>query len=306
MPLGHIAVGWYLLAEAEIAGEAGSAVADSLRSRLGGKAIPSMEINLRSARLEASIKRSDVERFFASLAGWIEGLFWVQSLGPRFRDFSPLDPTYGEIEQASPEQFATPEGQRHLANGLFAFGIAASLQKRSDALQKLNAAMADKHYSSDLNRLAGVMAGVIEPKPQPEEAVQVAIQQVASRASDFQPDEVFVAALHMIQFITGSMLNTVLAPLLADWLRERWTHAVDEQAFLLRNPATNTPAIRQVLAMHEHSLQYCAHFLSTVAPAAKTRLHESFRTFLANVSMGKPNNAVPAGVGGRDDGTPTA
>jgi hypothetical protein len=158
MPLGHIAVGWYLLAEAEIAGAAGSAVAGSLRSRLGGKAIPSMEINLRSARLEAHIKRSDVERFFASLAGWVEGLLWVQSLGPRFRDFSPLNPTYGEIEPASPEQLATPEGQRQLANGLFAFGIAASLQNRPDALQKLNAAMADKSYSPDLCRLTSVMA----------------------------------------------------------------------------------------------------------------------------------------------------
>jgi tetratricopeptide (TPR) repeat protein len=305
MPLGHIAVGWYLLAEAEIAGAAGSAVADSLRSRLGGRAIPSMEIILRSARLEAHIKRSDVERFFASLAGWVEGLLWVQSLGPRFRDFSPLNPTYGEIEPASTEQLATPEGQRQLANGLFAFGIAASLQKRPDALQKLNAAMAEKNYSPDLNRLASVMAGAIEPKAQPEEAVQVAIHQVASRASDLQPDEVFVAALQMIQFIAASTLNTVLAPLLADWLRERWTHAVDEQAFLLRSPATNTPAIRQVLAMQEHSLQYCAHFLATVAPAATTRLHETFRTFLANVSMGKPNT-VASSSGDVKDNTPTA
>jgi hypothetical protein len=305
MPLGHIAIAWYLLAEAEIAGEVGSVVTDSLRSRLGGKAIPSMEMNLRSARMETAIKSSDVERFFENLAGWVEGRLYIQGLGPRFRDFSPLNPTYGEIDPVSSEQLASPEGQRHVANGLFSFGIAASLQKRPDALQKLNAAMAEKHYSADLRRLAGVMAGAIEPKPMPEEAVQVAIHQVASNASDLQPDDVFVAALHMIQFIAGSMLNTVLAPLLADWLRERWTHAVDEQAFLLRHPATNIPAIRQLLAMREHSLQYCAHFLATVAPAAKTRLHESFRTFLANVSMAKPNTPAPA-KGDADDGAPTA
>lgn len=149
------------------------------------------------------------------------------------------------------------------------------------------------------------MAGATEPKVQPEEAVQVAIQQVASRASDLQPDEVFVAALQMIQFIAASTLNTVLAPLLADWLRERWTHAVDEQVFLLRSPATTIPAIRQVLAMQEHSLQYCAHFLATVAPAATTRLHETFRAFLANVAMGKPNTAASSGGDVRVD-IPTA
>jgi tetratricopeptide (TPR) repeat protein len=292
LPLGHIAIAWYLLAEAEIAGGAGTTVAESLRSRLGGKVIAMMETNLRGARLEASIKRSDVQGFFASLESWVEGLFYIQGLGQTFREFSALNPTYGEIPPASPEQFAAPEGQRHFANALFAFGIVASLQRRPEALQKLNSAMAEKHFSSELTRLAGVMAGAIEPKAQPEEAVEVAINQVATRASDLQPDEVFVAALQMIQFIARATLNTALTPFLADWLRERWAHAVDEQAFLLRNPATNIPAIRQVLAMQEHTLQYCAHFLATVAPAAKTRLDESFRTYLTNLSMPKP---TPAG-----------
>jgi hypothetical protein len=291
MPLGHIAIAWYLLAEAEIAGDAGTSIADSMRTRLGGKVIAEMEVNLRSARIETSIKSSDVQRFFASLESWVEGLFYVQGLGQSFRNFSALNPTYGEIKPALPEQFAAPDGQRHLANAFFAFGIAASLQKRPEALQNLNSAMAEKNYSAELNRLAGVMAGAIEPKAQPEEAVEAAINQVATRASDLQPDQVFVAALHMIQFIARTTLNTALVPLLADWLRERWAHAVDEQAFLLRNPATNIPAIRQVLAMQKHTLQYCAHFLATVAPAARTRLDESFRTYLTNLSMPKPSPA---------------
>jgi tetratricopeptide (TPR) repeat protein len=292
MPLGHIAVAWYLLAEAEIAGDAGTSVADSVRNRLGGKVIAMMETNLRAARIVTSIKSSDVQQFLISLENWVEGLFYIQGLGQSLRNFSPLNPTYGEIEPASPEQFAAPDGQRHLANALFAFGIAASLQKRPEALQSLNSAMAETHYSSELNRLAGVMAGAIEPKAQPEEAVEVAINQVATRASNLQPDEVFVAALQMIQFIARSTLSTALARLLADWLRERWAHAVDKQTFLLRNPATNIPAIRQVLAMQEHTLQYCAHFLATVAPAAKTRLAESFRTYLTYLSMPKPNPAA--------------
>jgi tetratricopeptide (TPR) repeat protein len=285
MPLGHIAVAWYLLAEVEIAGDAGTSIADAMRNRLGGKLIAMMETNLRAARIAISIKRSDVQRFLGSLEGWVEGLFYIQNLGQSFRNFSPLNPPYGEIALALPEQFAGLEGQRHLANALFAFGIAASLQNRPETLQQLNAAITEKHYSSELNRLAGIMAGAIEAKGQPEEAVEVAINQVATRASDLQPDEVFVAALHMIQFIASSTLSTVLSPLLADWLRERWAHAIEEQTFLLRNPATNIPAISQVLAMQENTLQYCAHFLATVAPAAKTRLAESFRTYLTNLAM---------------------
>jgi tetratricopeptide (TPR) repeat protein len=72
LPLGHIDLAWYLLAEAEIEGDAGTSVADSMRSRLGGKAIPTMETSLRAARIATSIKRSDVQRFFASLESWVE------------------------------------------------------------------------------------------------------------------------------------------------------------------------------------------------------------------------------------------
>jgi hypothetical protein len=290
LPVGHIAIAWYLLAEAEIAGDVGSSVADSIRSRLGGRAIAMMETSLRAAQLEASIKSSNVQRFFASLESWVEGLFYIQSLGQSFREFSALNPTYGEIAPALPEQFAAPEGQRHFANALFAFGIAASLQNRPEALQQLNAAMSEKDYSSELKRLAGVMAGVLESKAQTEETVEIAIHQVATRASDLQPDEVFVAALQMIQFIARSTLSKALAPFFADWLRERWAHAIEEQTFLLRNPSTNIPAIRQVVAMQEHTLQYCAHFLATVAPTAKTRLAESFRNYLTNLSMPKPTH----------------
>lgn len=286
MPLGHIDIAWYLLAEAELAGDAGSEIADSMRSRLGGKAIPSMETNLRAARVEAAIKASDAHRLMASVSSWVEGLFYIQSLGQNFRNFSPLDPTYGEIEAAPPDKFAEPNGQRLLANALFGFGIAASLNGRPEAVQALYVAISEQSYSPELTRLAGVMAGAVEPNVA-NEAVEFAINQVATRASELQPDDVFVAALNMIQFIARSTLDTTLSPLLAHWLRERWTHAVEQQAFLLRNPTTNIPAIKQVLAMPEYTLQYCAHFLATVAPAAKTRLAEEFRTYLTNLSIGK-------------------
>jgi hypothetical protein len=259
-----------------------------MRSRLGGKAIPMMETSLRAARIATSITSSDAQRFFDSLKNWVEGLLYIQGLGQSFRNFSPLDPTYGEIEPASPDQFKSPDGQRHLANALFAFGIGASLQNRPEALRELCSAMSERNYSSELNQIVGVMAGKVETKAHPNEALEVAINQVATGGSDLQPDDVFVAALQMIQFVARSTLSSVLAPILANWLRERWTHAVNEQAFLLRNPATNIPAIRQVLGIRECTLQYCAHFLATVAPAAKTRLDEPVRTYLTNLSMPKP------------------
>lgn len=87
-------------------------------------------------------------------------------------------------------------------------------------MRALYDAMPKQHYSPDLTQLAGVMAGELEPNAT-NEAVKSAINQVATRTPDFQPDDVFVAALSMIQFIAHSTLNMALAPLLAHWLRER-------------------------------------------------------------------------------------
>lgn len=284
LPLGHIDLAWHLLAEAEIAGNGGTAVVNSLRGHLGGKSIPMFETNLREARIAVSIRDSDPRRFLASLNSWVEGVFFIQSLGQNFRQFSPHSPTYGEIEKATPDQFSSPHGQHFLTSALIAFGIAASLQNRPEALRDLSSQISDLSYSDELKGLAGFMAGKVEKLDHVESPVADKINQVATRGADLQPNDVFVAALQMIQFVARSTLKTVLAPILANWLRERWTHAVADQTFLLRNPTTNIPAIKQVLGMQEHTVEYCAHFLATVAPAAKTRLAESFHEYLADLS----------------------
>jgi hypothetical protein len=293
LPLGHIDIAWYLLAEAEIAGDAGTAVVDSLRGRLGGKTIPIFESNLRGAQIGASIRDSDPQRFLANLHAWVEALFFVQRLGQNFRQFSPLNPTYGEIESATPNQFKSPDGEYCFTNAVLEFGIAASLQNRPETLQDLYYRISELSYSNELKQLAGFMAGTIEKLDHVESELAGRINQVANRAGDLEPDDVFVAALRMVQFVARSTLKSYLTPILADWLRKRWMYAVTEQTFLLRNPGTNIPAIKQLLGMQEHSIEYCAHFLATVAPAAKTRLTESFREYLANLSMLKSGDESP-------------
>jgi hypothetical protein len=287
LPLGHIDIAWYMLAEAEVAGNGGTTVANSLRNRLGGRAIPMLETNLREARIAASIRDSDPQRFLANLDAWVEALFFVQRLGQDFEQFSALNPAYGEIEKATPEQFKSQDGQHCLTNTLIAFGIAASLKNRPMKLQKLYSLISGLRYPDELKQLAGHMTGADKKFDHAESELTGTINSVAIGGLDFQPDDVFVAALRIVQFIARSNLKRHLAPILADWLRERWGHAVAEQTFLLRNPGTNIPAIKQLLGIREKSIEYCAHFLTIVAPAAKTRLAESFREYLVKLSTRK-------------------
>jgi hypothetical protein len=52
LPFGHIAIVWYLLAEAEIAGGVDAGIAASVSDRLGGKRIANLDVNLRRPELE--------------------------------------------------------------------------------------------------------------------------------------------------------------------------------------------------------------------------------------------------------------
>jgi tetratricopeptide (TPR) repeat protein len=285
LPLGHIDIAWYLLAEAEIAGNAGSAINDALRSKMNGNAIPALEITLREARLSQAVRSSDAQEFLNNLRPFIEAILHLQGAGNRMAPFSAQSPVYGELDRATDEELQSANAQFVAADALLAFGIAASLQGRGDALKTLSSLVANiKMYKSYADLAAG-MAGEVEGRDSVERILASEISNVALQGEGLQPDQVFVAALRMIQRIAVSNLKPHLSPFLAEWLRARWRHAISEQTFLLRSPVANQPAIGKVLEMKGTSIAYCAHFLLTVAPAATTRLGESFREYLITLSQ---------------------
>lgn len=285
LPFGHIDVAWYLLAEAEIAANAGSTINNMLRSKLGGKAIAPLEVALREARIAGSIRATDSQQFVSDLKNWVEANLYVQALGTSYKQFSYEKPTYSEIDQATSGQLESEGAQLTAADALLGFGISAGLHGRPDALKDLSGRIAQTNVISSLKELVACMAGELEKCDHSESRLASNIFRTAQQGIELQPDEVFVAGLQIIQRIAISNLRRHLAPLLAGWLRARWSHALAEQTTLLRNPASNRQAIEQVIAMKENSVAYCAHFLMIVAPAAKTRLAESFRQYLTNLAQ---------------------
>ena len=108
------------------------------------------------------------------------------------------------------------------------------------------------------------------------------IYKVAHR-SDLDPDEVFVAGLRLLQSIARSNFKYLLAPLLADWLHARWTYALKEQRFSIRNPASSTGPIEKVLAESDRGLAFICRLALATQYAAKTRISQSFREYLQSL-----------------------
>lgn len=285
LPLGHIDIAWYLLAEAEVAGDAGSAIRDTLRSRLDGKAIPTLEIALRELCARKAILACNAPAFLAALRPFVQAILALRRAGASFGAFSAESPIYGELDELTDEAFGQPEAQSIAADSLLAFGISASLQGRDDAIKDLNALTVSSDLDQSLRNLTAGMAGDLEIRDFVEGRLAIEIAKVAKQGEVLQPDEVFVSGLQMIQRIQVSSLRSHLAPLLAKWLRARWSYAIVEQTFLLRNPATNEAAIKRMLSMEDTSIQYCANFLLVIAAAATTRLAASFREYLETLAQ---------------------
>ncbi len=111
LPFGHIAIVWYLLAEAEIAGGVDAGIAASVSDRLGGKRIANLDVNLREARIGRAIRECSVDDLIAALDDWVASCIYLQELGDKFKEFTYESPVFGEICKPTLEQLALPIAQ---------------------------------------------------------------------------------------------------------------------------------------------------------------------------------------------------
>jgi hypothetical protein len=96
----------YLLVQAEIATGVPAGIEQRLRARLGGRAIPSMEVLVCGTRIRSLVRRLDAKAYVAALPSWVDSQIWLDAnrdaLQSNLQIFG-----YGEIPQATPEQLLT-------------------------------------------------------------------------------------------------------------------------------------------------------------------------------------------------------
>jgi hypothetical protein len=115
-----------------------------------------------------------------------------------------------------------------------------------------------------------------------EDAIAAEIYKVAHR-SDLDPDELFVAGLRFIQAAARSNFKSLLASVLGEWARARWSYVLREQRFFLRNPAATVGPIEEALAQPDTGLGFTAKLLVAAEAAVPTRFDQTFREFLRSL-----------------------
>jgi len=282
LPRGSPAYARYLLAQAEIASGVSAGIEQGLRAKLGGRAIPNMEVLLRGTRMESLLRRLDAKGYIAALPSWVDAQIYVESHRDSFVSSDPENPVYGEIPAATSEDLNSARAAFAVEDPLLSFGIIAALQHRPDALDDLCAEAANMPAGFDGKGVLGIIAtGESAGEELPAyAAVQI---HLAAKQSTLTPDELFVASVRFIQWAKKSNLQKVLTPAIEAWARAGWAHAIEEQRFNLRNPASTVAPIRAVLESSDIGLTFLGRLVVAAQPAVHHKLGEAFRQFLLSL-----------------------
>ena len=92
-----------------------------------------------------------------------------------------------------------------------------------------------------------------------------------------QPDGLFVATLRLFEAINSSDFKAVLAGPFCEWVARSWARVVERQAFTLRDPRVNGPAIFAAVTTSTGDLPSAARITLAALPSVRISLAPQVR-----------------------------
>jgi hypothetical protein len=221
-------------------------------------------------------------RAITALPSWVDSQIWLDANRDIVWRSDSQNPLYGEIPPAKPEQLLTDRASFSAEDALLSFGILTASQKRPDALAALCAGASEIQLGYPGEKILEVMASGQSREKHLPPYVAVEIHRVAHQAI-LTPDELFVACVRFVQWAKKSNLQRVLTPPLEAWARAAWAHAIEEQWFNLRSPASSVLPIHEVLISPHSGLNFLGKLVVSAQPAVHHKFDQSFRDFLLSL-----------------------
>ena len=143
LPLAHIDILWYKLAEAKVAAGVGAAARHQLDRELGAGRIPLQECTLRFREMTDAIDRLDPNAVAVRLQDYLDAAVYLKKSneGQSRRKFDPRAPERGDVPVSDQgERFGTV-AQGQARDVFLAFGVRSALSDRVEALYELGDAL---------------------------------------------------------------------------------------------------------------------------------------------------------------------
>ena len=287
LPLVHIDVAWYMLADAETAAGLDVGITATLDDRLAQGSIPVMEAGLRTQTIQTDIDRLNAVGFAAHLTNYVESTMYLLKEADRLDvTFDPLALERGQVptlDKHGPFDSATEQAAK---NAILAYGIRSALadQPQPEAVAELKTA------------LEGRFTGPFPGKPvldhwneKPASLAEldqtvVTIIKALLQNEHLEPSYFWMAGLHVFEWINQSNFKLFLTPHLAAWQRAGWKRIVTAEAFRLSSPRQTVPSIEEVLTIATDDRSFIAKLILATSEAVGSPLGSTYRDFLQAIA----------------------
>ena len=287
LPLVHIDVAWYMLADAETAAGLDVGITATLDDRLAQGSIPVMEAGLRTQTIQTDIDRLNAVGFAAHLTNYVESAVYLLKEADRLDvTFDPLALERGQVPALNKNAPFDPVAEQVAKYAILAYGIHSALADRPDAMTELEAAL-DSQFSGPFpgqpvfdhwNEKSASLA-------QLDQAVITTIK-VLLQNEYVEPYAFWVGGLFLFEWINQSTFKLFLTLRLAAWLRAGWKRIVTAEAFRLSRPRQTVPSIEEVLTIATDDRSFVAKLLLATAEAVDSPLGLSHREHLEAIAEG--------------------
>ena len=287
LPLGHIDVAHYMLAQAEVAAGVDVGIRAGLEDRLVLGPIPVMEMSLRVDVLRAAIDRLDAVGFSRHFLAYLEArAFFSDEVSHLKKTFDAFTPERGKIPglKMNGTYGASVEG---LANqAILSFLVRCIADSRMDAIRELENALKGQFSG----RFPGT--GVFDQASGEHSILgelDRVVRAVVFRLIDgkhFAPNELWMGGLRLFEWANQSIFQSILIQNLASWQRASWTQVVASERFRLFMPRKTVPEIRSVLEIETDDSRFLAKLLLATESAVQVSLGREYRNMLTRISLG--------------------
>ena len=285
LPLGHIDVVWYLLAQAETAAGVKMGIATTLNGRLASGSIPAMEIVLRQKQVQFAIERFDAASFVDNFTAYIESSLYLQKNTSRLKEtFDPLAPERGQLPALnSPESNLV--ARNFAIQAIVAFGVRCALAGQPEPIKQIEAGLDERLATRFLGKLVfdhwnGIPASFLEEL----ETVVLSIAKVMIQQKHMEPRFFWTAGFRFFEWISKSSFKGSLTAPFADWQRSGWKRITSREPFRLYNPMRTVPRIDEVMQVTGDDLSFVANLLLVTQEAVQVRLGSESRYMLKVVA----------------------
>ena len=290
LPLGHIDLAWYLLAETEITASLDVGLSSTLHDQLVQGPIPALEAELRRQTMQTAIDRNASTEFATHLTAYIEATVYRSREFERLKaTWNPVSPERGHIPTLDMHAPFDPMAELVSKNAILAYGICGALARRAVAMEELETALN--------NKFNGPFPGKTVLDHWNEKAILPA--KLDQRVTDYiklllqqnhvEPKDFWFAGLRFFEWIRINepySFEHLLTPRLASWLRSGWTQIMEKKLFRLSNPRQTVPPIREILDIPIDDKAFVAKIILATADAAGASLESTYRDTLISIAEG--------------------